>query len=62
MNALNSEGSTYTWFATNTVDDCFWLRSPISDSGNSFFYYDYGDLYGDGAGNEYTVCPAFVIG
>ena len=62
MNALNSEGTTYEWFESNTVGDWFWLRSPSSNSNDSFFYYYYGDLGCNSADVEYTVCPAFVIG
>ena len=62
MNALNSEGTTYEWFESNTVGDWFWLRSPNSDDVYSFFYYYYGDLGCNSANVEYTVCPAFVIG
>ena len=62
MNALNSEGSTYTWFATNTVGDYFWLRSPNSDYDDDFFNYCYGDLSDIFADDESTVYPAFVIG
>ena len=62
MNALNSEGSTYTWFATNTVDDCFWLRSPYSGNDGYFFIYGYGNLDSYRADRGNTVCPAFVIG
>ena len=62
MNALNSEGSTYTWFATNTVGDYFWLRSPRSDIDDVFFDYNYGGLGSGIASYGVTVCPAFVIG
>ena len=62
MNALNSEGSTYTWFATNTVGDYFWLRSPRSDIDDVFFDYGYGGLGSGIASYGVTVCPAFVIG
>ena len=37
MNALNSEGSTYEWFESNTVDDWFWLRSPFSYNNLNFY-------------------------
>ena len=59
---LETEGTTYTWFESNTVDDGFWLRSPDSSIYDNFFFYYSGDLDYDGANNEYTVCPAFVIG
>ena len=62
MNALNSEGTTYEWLESNTVGDWFWLRSPSSNSSDSFFYYYYGDLGCNSADIAYTVCPAFVIG
>ena len=62
MNALNSEGTTYEWFESNTVGDWFWLRSPDSSDDSNFFSYDNGGLNDGGAGREGTVCSAFVIG
>ena len=57
-----TEGTTYTWFESNTVDEWFWLRSPFSDNSNSFFGYTFGSLNFDSANFENPVCPAFVIG
>lgn len=63
MNALNSEGTTYEWFESNTVDVWFWLRSPYSDNSDHFFYYSSGFLDLDiVVDSKYPVCPAFVIG
>ena len=59
---LETEGTTYTWFESNTVDGWFWLRSPYSDGNHIFFFYGDGDLDYSGAYGECTVCPAFVIG
>ena len=59
---LETEGTTYTWFETNTVGGWFWLRSPDSSDDSNFFSYDNGGLNDGGAGREGTVCPAFVIG
>jgi hypothetical protein len=59
---LETEGTTYTWFETNTVRDWFWLRSPSSDYDFDFFGYGDGFLDGSGANIENPVCPAFVIG
>jgi hypothetical protein len=62
INALNSEGTTYEWFESNTIDDNFWLRSPYSNYSDHFFYYDYSNLSILIAFIGKPVCPAFVIG
>ena len=62
VDALNSEGTTYEWFATNTASMWFWFRSPCSDCNRNFFGYSYGKLGIDLANLDDTVCPAFVIG
>ena len=59
---LETEGTTYTWFETNTVDCRFSLRSPNSDDSYFFFSYNHGDLHYVDADGGSTVCPAFVIG
>ena len=59
---LQNEGSTYSWFESNTVSVWFRLRSPNSNSDNNFFGYYYGDLSSETAYTERPVCPAFVIG
>ena len=60
---FNEEGTAYEWFVKGGfVDDCFWLRSPYSGANSVFLRYDYAYLDTYHANNEYTVCPAFVIG
>jgi hypothetical protein len=59
---LETEGTTYEWFESNTVSGWFWLRSPYSNYDDYFFVYFRGDLASIDANVEYTVCPAFVIG
>jgi hypothetical protein len=59
---LETEGTTYSWFISNTVNDYIWLRSPCSYDNYFFFLYYRGDLSDYDANYEYTVCPTFVIG
>ena len=58
---LETEGTTYSWFISNTVDVCFWLRSPSSGNNGDFFVYDNGNLSYSAEFRD-TLCPAFVIG
>jgi hypothetical protein len=62
MNALNSEGTTYEWFESNTVSFWLWLRSPYSSDNSNFFLYGYGGIDCNNGYSEDTICPAFVIG
>ena len=60
---LETEGTTYTWFQSYTVDCDFWLRSPHSEYDENFFYYYHGGILNEnGVRYELAVCPAFVIG
>ena len=59
---LETEGTTYTWFESNTVNNKFWLRSPISDDYSAFFCYNNADIDGNSSFLVNTVCPAFVVG
>ena len=62
INALNSEGTTYEWFESNTIHDSLWLRSPCSNFNSGFFIYSNGNLGNLYADIKEAVCPAFVIG
>jgi hypothetical protein len=58
---LETEGTVYSWFTSNTVDVCLWLRSSSSGNDGDFFIYDNGNLNYSAEFRD-AVCPAFVIG
>ena len=63
MTAIEAEGNTFDYFAEGGyIDDWFWLRSPRSNTANSFFSYHYGHYNYAIAYSGTFVYPAFVIG
>ena len=59
---LESEGTTYDWFASNSPSGYSWLRSARSNHEANFFACSFSNLGNYNANREENICPAFVIG